>query len=84
VTTRIRCVSRFGRLRLFLIAVLSLLVTSFSLHDSAAQEAPGAVLKMGSNIPELSGVDQFGKQQNFDSLKGPNGLVLLFFRSADW
>jgi len=25
-----------------------------------------------------------GHPQTLDSLKGPNGTVLLFFRSADW
>lgn len=47
-------------------------------------QAPGAQLKIGSKSPEVSGVDQFGKRQTFNSLKGPDGLVLLFFRSADW
>ena len=28
--------------------------------------------------------DQFGREQNLDTLKGPKGSVLLFFRSADW
>jgi hypothetical protein len=41
-------------------------------------------LKTGDTIPELAGTDQFGKPQDFHSLVGPNGLVLLFFRSADW
>ena len=28
--------------------------------------------------------DQFGHVQNLETLKGPKGTVLLFFRSADW
>jgi len=28
--------------------------------------------------------DQFGKDVSSDALKGTNGTVLLFFRSADW
>ena len=28
--------------------------------------------------------DQEGRQRDFQSLTGPNGLVLVFFRSADW
>jgi hypothetical protein len=84
VTTQIRYKARSVRQRLVLIAILLSSLTGFSLRDSAAQEAPGAALKIGGKIPALSGVDQFGKPQNFGSLKGPNGLVLLFFRSADW
>lgn len=43
-----------------------------------------AILKVGAKIPLLSGTDQFGKERNFENLKGPNGLVILFYRSADW
>ena len=41
-------------------------------------------LKVGEKIPKLELVDQTGKTQDFNSLKGPNGLLLLFHRSADW
>jgi len=47
-------------------------------------DIPNSTLKTGDTIPKLRGTDQFGKLQDFNSLKGPNGLVLLFFRSADW
>ena len=53
-------------------------------QSAPSDQAGGSQLKIGGRIPELSGVDQFGTHQNFESLKGPNGLVLLFFRSADW
>ncbi len=39
---------------------------------------------VGARIPDFEAVDQNGKRQNFDSLKGENGLVLMFVRSADW
>jgi hypothetical protein len=29
-------------------------------------------------------VDQSGRRQTFESLKGAKGLLLLFHRSADW
>ena len=49
---------------------------------------PNANLKtgpeIGRKIPAFSGVDQTGRIQNFDSLKGPRGLVLFFNRSVDW
>jgi len=41
-------------------------------------------LKVGSSLPPFRLVDQEGKFQDFQSLKGPKGLVLMFFRSADW
>ena len=36
------------------------------------------------NAPEFKVHDQFGNTQSISSLMGPKGLVLLFFRSADW
>jgi len=41
-------------------------------------------LAVGQKAPAFSTRDQFGHAQTLDSLKGPNGTVLLFFRSADW
>jgi hypothetical protein len=38
-----------------------------------AQAAPAFVLR-----------DQFGHEQSNETLRGTNGTVLLFFRSADW
>jgi len=41
-------------------------------------------LKVGEKIPTFRMVDLNGKDQTFESLKGPKGLALLFFRSANW
>src|ERR1700675_1673429 len=41
-------------------------------------------LSVGQKAPALSVRDQFGRVQTFDTLRGANGTVLLFFRSADW
>ena len=41
-------------------------------------------LAVGQKAPTFSLPDQFGNLQTLDSLKGKNGTVLLFFRSADW
>lgn len=39
---------------------------------------------VGSRIPAFEVSDQEGRRQTFETLRGPNGLVLLFVRSADW
>ncbi len=44
----------------------------------------GIGLRVGANAPDFSARDQFGRPQNLATLKGKNGTVLLFFRSADW
>jgi hypothetical protein len=41
-------------------------------------------LAVGQKAPAFSARDQFGHVQTLESLKGANGTVLLFFRSADW
>jgi hypothetical protein len=41
-------------------------------------------LEVGHKAPPFSARDQFGREQNLATLKGPKGTVLLFFRSADW
>ncbi|MGH9762506.1 MAG: hypothetical protein ACREDR_31655 [Blastocatellia bacterium] len=38
----------------------------------------------GSVAPSFSARDQFGNEQTLKTIEGKNGLVLLFFRSADW
>lgn len=41
-------------------------------------------LAVGQRAPAFSLHDQNGRTQTLDTLKGANGTVLLFFRSADW
>jgi AhpC/TSA family len=52
-------------------------VASLKLHTSIG-------LGIGQKAPEFSARDQFGNQRTLETLKGPKGTVLLFFRSADW
>lgn len=39
---------------------------------------------VGEKIPAFEALDQSGRSWTFDTIKGPNGAVLLFYRSADW
>lgn len=39
---------------------------------------------VGTKIPDITAPDQYGKVRTFESLRGPEGLLLLFHRSADW
>jgi len=40
--------------------------------------------KVGEVLPAFEAVDQDGRRRSFESLRGSRGLVLVFFRSADW
>ena len=59
-----------------------------SLYDDtiriASIELMSIGVAVGQKAPAFSVRDQFGRVQTLDSLKGTNGTVLLFFRSADW
>jgi hypothetical protein len=39
---------------------------------------------IGETIPAFQLPDPSGETRNFESLRGPKGLLLLFHRSADW
>ena len=51
---------------------------------AASVELMSIGLAVGQKAPAFSARDQFGRTQTLDTLKGPEGTVLLFFRSADW
>ena len=60
-----------------------------TLHDNAIQvstigKLTSIGLEPGQRAPGFSLRDQFGRLQDLNTLKGPKGAVLLFFRSADW
>lgn len=40
--------------------------------------------QVGSRVPSFTLSDQTGRMRTLDSLMGPNGAILVFFRSADW
>ena len=55
-----------------------------TIHVASIKLLTAIGLAEGRKAPAFSARDQFGREQNLDSLKGSNGTVLLFFRSADW
>jgi cytochrome oxidase Cu insertion factor (SCO1/SenC/PrrC family) len=61
-----------------------LLLIGMGSAQTSADHAKGPGVKIGETIPAFSLPDQNGKQQSLASLRGPKGLMLVFFRSADW
>jgi hypothetical protein len=39
---------------------------------------------IGERIPPFEAPDQYGRLQTFDTIRGLNGVVIVFIRSADW
>jgi peroxiredoxin len=58
-----------------------LIALTFSFRSIYASDPS---LQPGSRIPAFTLKDQDGDAQTLKSLSGPNGLLLLFNRSADW
>ena len=66
-------------------AALLLMVMVPASAAAAADEgvfSPGP--EVGERIPEFRLSDQHGKAHAFADLTGPDGLLLLFYRTADW
>jgi hypothetical protein len=38
----------------------------------------------GQPVPDFAAQDQTGRTQTLQSVMGPKGVMLVFFRSADW
>jgi len=47
-------------------------------------DASAVGLPVGTAAPDFKLRDQSGRERDLASLTGPKGLVLVFFRSADW
>lgn len=51
---------------------------------AAAQDIDALGPQVGQQVPAFAGVDQFGRTQTLQSVLGPEGAMIVFFRSADW
>ena len=40
--------------------------------------------QLGERVPDFTLVDQTGATRTLQSILGPNGALLVFFRSAEW
>ena len=66
----------------FFTSLLTIIILSITSMADAPDDLGPAI---GSKIPHnLQTIDQHGAAQNIDSLMGEKGLVLAFFRSAEW
>ncbi len=67
---------------MFLIPLL--LVASQALPVAERPDPMSLGPAKGEKLPAFEATDSNGVRRTFESLKGPAGLVLVFFRSADW
>ena len=63
---------------------------SVSVAAFGAQQSPAKINikqlgpQVGEKAPDFDLQDQSGKSWSRDSVMGPKGVVLVFYRSADW
>jgi len=75
--------------RLIGAAVLSVAVSAAASQAPAPAPAPSLNLEavgpqVGARVPSFTLPDQSGQPRSLESLLGPKGAMLVFFRSADW
>ena len=53
------------------------------LHEGGSNKLATG-LETGQKIPAFTALDQHGKLQDFNSIRGPKGAMIVFIQSADW
>jgi hypothetical protein len=84
--------SRTHRAYLAAISASALVTLRVFAGGTALQSVPGPAFpdvqklgpRVGERIPDFMLTDQHGETRTLGSLLAPNGLMLVFFRSADW
>ena len=71
-------------MRLLSIVALSVLASATLSAQDALPDVDQFGPQVGETVPDFSLVDQSGTQRDLASLMGPDGLMLVFSRSADW
>ena len=75
---------RYG-IRPVVLAMAIIAGSLFFLFPSMAADEPISTgPEIGASIPAIQASDQWGKTREFKDLSGPEGLLLLFFRTVDW
>jgi hypothetical protein len=69
-----------------ILCLFSLLAVGIAQEKGTSQPPVSASigLPVGSKAPHFALRDQFDRAQSNETLRGANGTILLFFRSADW
>jgi len=71
---------------ILLLMVVSYVTKSYSRSEpwQADKTIKQVGIAEGQIAPPFKAADQFGHEQTNQTIAGKNGMVLLFFRSADW
>ena len=76
------------RIRIQITTLVGILLIGLSTLATAQTRMPIDVSalgpQVGDRVPDFSLPDQKGQIQTLESIRGPNGSLILFHRSADW
>ena len=73
------------RIRTIMLATLLLGFSTLAVAQSReAIDVASLGPQIGERVPDFNLPDQFGQVHSLDSIMGPNGVMLVFYRSADW
>jgi hypothetical protein len=61
-----------------------LVVASLGAQGAGQGSSRPVPFGVGDRIPQFHAPDQEGKERQFSDLVGAKGLVIFFFKSADW
>ncbi len=67
------------------VVLIGMAVTALAFFSApAAQVEIATGPEVGTKIPDIQTLDQHGKIRSFEDLSGSEGLLILFYRTADW
>ena len=67
------------------VVLIGMAVTALAFFSALAAQAEIATgPEVGTKIPDIQSIDQHGKIRSFEDLSGSEGLLILFYRTADW
>jgi len=75
---------KFASATVFLLGVVMVAGARIPGSKARANSQSAIGLELGSKIPAFRLRDQKDEVQSNETLKGTNGTIMLFFRSADW
>ena len=67
---------------IFVFAALIVLISSWVVAEMPKVKEIG--IELDQKVPPLVVLDTLGQARNIESLSGEKGLILVFYRSADW
>jgi hypothetical protein len=82
---------QYARVRNLMMVAAVFVTASFSLAGAQQSGSPASKIdlertgpQIGARLPDFVLRDQRGQTHSLQSLLGPKGAMIVFFRSADW